>query len=145
MDERERQFEQWEAWANDPEPDMTDGARECAAWQALHEDRELPDGAGGCGGKEGGGMKRVIREAFKEPLPWWISPGMVGAGVVGNLWDLGLSLAIVRGGLVGGVVGILLVCWVRRALVGPWRSRAWPGRGNRRSRSMVSVSLRTSA
>jgi hypothetical protein len=44
MDGRKHQFEQWETWANDIEPDMTDWERECAAWQVLQEDKEEADG-----------------------------------------------------------------------------------------------------
>jgi hypothetical protein len=44
MDGRKHQFEQWETWANDIEPDMTDWEHECAAWQALHEDKNEAHG-----------------------------------------------------------------------------------------------------
>ena len=66
-------------------------------------------------------MRRVVQAALNAPVPWWISPGSIAAGVGANVLESGLSPATLRGGLLGGVLGLLLLCSLRRALVGHWR------------------------
>jgi hypothetical protein len=39
--ERERELDQWQEWANDIEPDMSDWEAACTAWRAQEAEREL--------------------------------------------------------------------------------------------------------
>ena len=121
MDERTRRCEQWEAWANELEPDMTEWEQAYAAWHAHYADGEPPDRPVEQHAPKEVTMKRACWKALAEPLPWWLSPGGIAGGLLSNLRDRGITPATVRGGLLGGMIVLLLFCSLRRLLVGHWR------------------------
>jgi hypothetical protein len=120
--ERKRELEQWEAWASDIEPDRRDWEAEVTAWREHHADAEVRQhdyaGESHSGEEE---MKSALWKAIAEPLDWWFYPGTLGAAVLGNVLQFGLHLAAVCWGLLVGVVGLGVLCGVRRWFVGHWR------------------------
>jgi hypothetical protein len=120
--ERERELDQWEAWANGIEPDMRDWEAEVTAWRAHHADAEVRQHD--CMGEsysEEEQMKSALWKAIEEPLDWWFYPGTLGFAALGNVIQYGLHPSAVYGGILAGVVAVGLLCGMRRWFVGHWR------------------------
>jgi len=116
--EHKRYLDQAAQWANDTEPDRSDWEAAVAARRAEHAE-EHDCTAAGC--YEETTWKHRLWKAIDDPLDWWFYPAAVRCNVLGNVWYFGLTAPAVRGGLVGGLIGVVVFCRVRRWLVGHWR------------------------
>jgi len=64
---------------------------------------------------------QALWKVVDAPLDWWFYPCYLLLMTGLNLWKLGPSLASLPAGIGASVIGMAVVCTVRRLIVGHWR------------------------